>query len=64
MGRGKKDGDRRFERDDPGAPRRISLPMDSAAAADSKAEEEASLTPEQLMAKKLEELKKKLMRGG
>ena len=62
MGRGKRDGDGRYERDDPGAPRRISLPMEGSAPAEPPPAEEAALTPEQLMAKKLEELKKRLAR--
>jgi uncharacterized protein len=57
-GRGRGDG-RRFERDDPGAPRRISLPADAPPPSDAT---EAELTPEQVLAKKLEELKRKLAR--
>jgi predicted RNA-binding protein with RPS1 domain len=65
MGRAKAkrpEGDR-FGRDDPSAPRRISLPMDTPAtpAADAPVDESA-LTPEQVLAKKLEELKKRLSR--
>lgn len=56
-----RDGGRRFERDDAGAPRRISLPMDGSSDSGEPVEETA-LTPEQLLAKKLEELKKKLAR--
>lgn len=54
-------GGGRFDRDDPGAPRRISLPADDGAS-EAAAAEEAALTPEQLLAKKLEEMKRKLMR--
>ncbi len=56
-----RDGGRRFERDDPGAPRRISLPMEAGSGSEQPAQEEA-LTPEQLLARKLEELKRKLAR--
>jgi hypothetical protein len=59
-----RDGGRRFDRDDPGAPRRISLPMDGGSESSEPTEqiEETALTPEQLLAKKLEELKRKLAR--
>jgi len=59
-GGGGRDAGKRFDRDDPGAPRRISLPADDAAG-DAPADE-ATLSPEQLIAKKLEEMKRRLTR--
>jgi len=62
-GGGKRDEGRRFDRDDPGAPRRISLPM-SAEPGQAAGEEAAAeaLTPEQELARKLEELKRRIAR--
>jgi hypothetical protein len=59
--RPRRDEGRRPARDDPGAPRRISLPADAPAPA-GEAPTEGELTPEQVMAKKLEELKRRLAR--
>jgi uncharacterized protein len=60
---GRRGDDRRSERDDTGAPRRISIPAEGEAGAPAEgAADEASLTPEQLLARKLEELKKRLAR--
>jgi hypothetical protein len=67
MGRAKAkrpEGDR-FGRDDPSAPRRISLPMETPAApAEPAPADESALTPEEVLAKKLEELRKRLSRPG
>lgn len=61
-GRGGRDEGRRFDRDDPGTPRRISLPAEPVA--DPAPIDETALSPEELLAKKLEEMKRKLMRSG
>jgi hypothetical protein len=50
-----------FEKDDRGAPRHISLPMEEKRT-DAAASEEASLTPEQVLARKIEELRKRFGR--
>ena len=59
-GGGRDRGDRRPERDDFGAPRRISLPADAPSGGENA--EEADLTPEQVLAKKIEEMKRRLAR--
>ena len=59
-GGGRDRGERRRERDDFGAPRRISLPADAPSGGENA--EEADLTPEQVLAKKIEEMKRRLAR--
>jgi hypothetical protein len=56
------EGDR-FGRDDPSAPRRISLPMEKPPEAAPEAPvDDSALTPEQVLARKLEEMRKRLSR--
>jgi hypothetical protein len=57
---GRDRGERRPERDDFGAPRRISLPADAPSGGE--AADEANLTPDQVLAKKIEEMKRRLAR--
>ena len=63
-GGGRRDEGRRFDRDDPGAPRRISLPMDSDSVEPVEATdgEPQALSPMAELARKLEELKRRIAR--